>query len=152
LRGKSTGFVLTYGTFDLFHIGHLELLRRLRQLGTELYVGVSTDEFNDMKGKKCITPFQDRLEIVRAIRYVSHAFPEMNWDQKRDDIERYSISTFAMGDDWIGKFDDLQDVCNVVYLPRTPLISTTDIKNRVRGIDDDLRLKLVEILGIAYKK
>jgi len=120
--------VLTYGTFDLFHIGHVNLLRRLRDLGDRLVVGCSTDAFNQSKGKKTVMPYTHREQILRANRYVDDVFPEENWDQKRDDIVREKASIFAMGDDWVGRFDDLGDLCEVVYLPRTRDVSTTDVR------------------------
>lgn len=121
--------VITYGTFDLFHVGHIRLLERLSNLGDKLVVGISSDEFNDLKGKSSFFSYEERAEIVRACRYVDDVFPEHAWEQKRVDIEKYNASIFAMGDDWTGKFDDLQDICDVVYLPRTEDISTTKIKN-----------------------
>ena len=120
--------VLTYGTFDLFHIGHLRLLERLRQLGGRLIVAVSTDEFNAGKGKRAVIPFAERAAIVGALKCVDLVIAERTWDQKRQDIIDYDVDIFGMGSDWVGKFDDLQDICNVVYLERTPLISTTGIK------------------------
>ncbi len=124
--------VITYGTFDLFHVGHLKLFERLSALGDRLYVGVSTDEFNANKGKKTIVPFSNRIQIVRAIRYVTDAFPEETWEQKRNDILRYKADVFAMGEDWAGKFDHLANVCEVVYLPRTVGVSSTQIKNNLQ--------------------
>lgn len=124
--------VLTYGTFDLFHLGHVRLLRRLAALGDELVVGCSTDEFNKLKGKKSVMPFEQRLEILEACRYVDKVLPERDWDQKRDDILREEISVFGMGDDWTGKFDHLTDICEVVYLPRTENISTTQLRAEVK--------------------
>ncbi|MFA7241076.1 MAG: adenylyltransferase/cytidyltransferase family protein [Sulfuricellaceae bacterium] len=129
--------VITYGTFDLFHIGHLNLLRRLRALGDRLVVGVSSDEFNTIKGKSTIVPYEHRAEILRALRFVDVVFPEQNWEQKREDIIREKAQIFAMGDDWTGKFDDLGDVCDVIYLPRTREISTTDIKQMVSMLHRD---------------
>jgi glycerol-3-phosphate cytidylyltransferase len=129
--------VITYGTFDLFHIGHLRLLQRLRGLGDRLVVGVSTDEFNAIKGKKTVVPFEHRIEIIRAMRHVDDAFPETNWQQKRDDIRRERADIFAMGDDWVGKFDDLEDLCEVVYLPRTRDVSTTEIRQMVAALHAD---------------
>jgi len=120
--------ILTYGTFDMFHIGHLNLLKRLKNMGDELIVGVSTDEFNELKGKKTLIPFEHRAEIVKSIKYVDKVIPEQSWDQKVNDIKQYNVSIFAMGDDWKGKFDYLKDYCEVVYLPRTADVSTTQLK------------------------
>ena len=123
--------VITYGTFDLFHVGHLKLLERARALGDRLVVGVSTDAFNEGKGKRTVIPYADRAAIVRAIRCVDDVIPEESWEQKPDDIRRLGITTFVMGDDWRGKFDDLKKLCEVVYLPRTSMVSTTSIKEAV---------------------
>lgn len=128
--------VLTYGTFDLFHIGHLNILRRLKEKGDRLIVGVSTDEFNAIKGKKPVVPFDQRIEIVRAIRYVDEAIPEENWEQKRLDIQKYNANVFGIGEDWKGKFDDLDDQVEVVYLPRTSGISTTEMKRVLSEFDE----------------
>lgn len=128
--------VLTYGTFDLFHIGHLNILKRLREKGDRLVVGVSTDEFNALKGKKPVVPFEQRLEIVKAIRYVDDAIPEETWEQKREDITKYGASVFGIGEDWRGKFDDLGDEVEVVYLPRTSGISTTEMKRVLSEFDE----------------
>ena len=127
--------VLTYGTFDLFHIGHLNLLRRLRALGDRLIVGVSTDEFNALKGKKTIIGFEDRIEIVRNLKCVDMAIPEDNWEQKVDDIRRHGVSIFGMGSDWEGRFDELKAHCEVVYLPRTEGVSSTQIKKTLQVLD-----------------
>jgi glycerol-3-phosphate cytidylyltransferase len=121
------GRVLTYGTFDLFHIGHLNMLERLRAIGDELYVGVSTDSFNEIKGKRCVFSYDDRVRIVSMIKCVDRVFPEIYWGQKRHDIKNFNVSTFGIGNDWQGKFDDLSDICRVCYLPRTENISTTAI-------------------------
>ena len=126
--------VITYGTFDIFHAGHLNILRRARELGDRLVVGVSTDEFNLLKGKRCVFPYEERAAIVSAVRYVDEVFPESSWEQKRADIIRYSADTFVMGDDWRGMFDDLYDVVQIVYLPRTPSVSTTEVKDALRGL------------------
>lgn len=131
-----TKTVLTYGTFDLFHIGHLNILKRLKEKGDHLVVGVSTDGFNAIKGKKPIVPFDQRIEIVRSIRYVDEAILEDNWEQKRLDIEKYDVDVFGIGDDWRGKFDDLEDRVEVVYLPRTSGISTTDMKRILSAFDE----------------
>ena len=121
--------VITYGTFDLFHYGHINLLRRAKELGDYLVVVLSTDEFNwNEKQKKCYFSYEDRKKMLEAIRYVDLVVPEENRDQKRSDVQKYNIDTFVMGDDWKGKFDFLKDLCEVVYLPRTPDISTTQIK------------------------
>ena len=128
--------VLTYGTFDLFHIGHLNILKRLSALGDRLIVGVSTDEFNALKGKKPVVPFDQRIEIVRSIRYVDDAIPEDRWEQKREDIAKYGVDVFGIGEDWKGKFDDLGDSVEVVYLPRTSGISTTEMKRVLSAFDE----------------
>lgn len=127
--------VITYGTFDLFHIGHLNLLKRLKELGDYLIVAVSTDEFNAEKNKQTIVPFSDRIEIVRSVRYVDLAIPETDWAQKPKDIKHYGVSTFGMGHDWEGKFDELNQFCEVIYLPRTPNISSTDVKKLLKILD-----------------
>lgn len=124
--------VITYGTFDLLHPGHINLLRRAKDLGDELYVGLSTDEFNQMKGKTAVLTYEQRKTVLESIRYVDHVFPESDWEQKTSDIKKYEINCFVMGDDWKGKFDFLKDYCTVVYLPRTPDISTTDIKQKIQ--------------------
>lgn len=123
--------VITYGTFDLLHYGHINLLRRARELGDYLVVVISTDEFNwNEKGKKCYFTYEQRKAMVEAIRYVDRVIPETNWEQKRTDVHDYDIDVFVMGDDWEGKFDFLKEEgVEVVYLPRTPEISTTQIKN-----------------------
>lgn len=120
--------VVTYGTFDLFHVGHVRLLERLAKLGDELIVFVSTDEFNSIKGKTCVMPYEQRAELVGACKYVSKVMPEKAWEQKRSDILRERAAILAMGDDWAGKFDEFSDICEVVYLPRTEDISSTSLK------------------------
>ena len=125
--------VITYGTFDIFHAGHVRMLRRARELGDRLYVGVSTDEFNIQKGKRSLFTYEERAEIVGANRHVDGVFPESSWEQRRQDIERYGAAVFVIGDDWAGKFDHLNDMVNVVYLPRTPSVSTTEVKASLRG-------------------
>lgn len=127
--------VLTYGTFDLFHIGHVRLLERLAALGDRLIVGVSTDEFNREKGKQCLIPYEQRAEIVRAMKHVDLVIPESRWEQKADDIIAHKVDIFAMGSDWEGKFDALKEYCEVVYLPRTEGISTTEIKSLLTVFD-----------------
>ena len=120
--------VITYGTYDLLHYGHINLLRRARERGDYLIVALSTDESNAVKGKKSYFPYEKRKALLEAIRYVDLVIPEENWEQKAADIRLYHIDTFVMGDDWEGKFDYLKEYCEVVYLPRTPEISTTQIK------------------------
>lgn len=125
--------VITYGTFDLLHYGHVNLLRRAKKLGDYLIVGLSTDEFNaNQKQKKCYFSYNKRKKLVESIRYVDLVIPEENWDQKISDIKEFKIDTFVIGDDWKGKFDFLKDYCEVVYLPRTPEISTTQIKKDLK--------------------
>ena len=123
--------VITYGTFDLLHYGHINLLRRARELGDYLVVVVSTDVFNwNEKNKKCYFSYEKRKAMVESIRYVDLVVPEENWEQKRTDVHKYDIDVFVMGDDWQGKFDFLKEEgVEVVYLPRTPEISSTQIKN-----------------------
>jgi glycerol-3-phosphate cytidylyltransferase len=121
--------VITYGTFDLLHYGHINLLRRAKALGDYLIVALSTDEFNsNMKHKYCYFSYEQRKNLLESIRYVDLVIPEENWEQKSTDISLYHIDTFVMGDDWKGKFDFLKNQCEVVYLPRTEEISTTKIK------------------------
>ena len=125
--------VITYGTFDLLHYGHIRLLQRCKAQGDYLVVALSTDEFNAGKGKKSYFSYADRKNMLEAIRYVDLVIPEESWEQKKTDVDRYDIDVFVMGDDWAGEFDFLQDQCEVVYLPRTPEISTTQIKNDLKG-------------------
>ena len=122
--------VITYGTFDLLHYGHINLLKRAKEHGDYLVVCLSTDEFNwEQKQKKCYFSYEIRKALLEAIRYVDLVIPEESWDQKKTDVREYHIDTFVMGEDWEGKFDFLKDEgCEVVYLPRTPEISTTKIK------------------------
>ena len=125
--------VLTYGTFDLLHYGHINLLKRAKALGDYLIVALSTDEFNAGKGKKAFHDYETRKMMLEAIRYVDLVIPEESWDQKISDVKEFKVDTFVIGDDWTGKFDFLKDYCEVVYLPRTPEISTTQIKNELKG-------------------
>ena len=121
--------ILTYGTYDLLHWGHIRLLKRAKQLGDYLIVGLSTDEFNAIKGKKAYHSYEERKMMLEAIRYVDLVIPENEWGQKAKDIQEYHADVFVMGDDWEGKFDELKAYCEVVYLPRTEGISTTKIKD-----------------------
>lgn len=127
--------VITYGTFDLLHYGHINLLRRAKQYGDYLIVALSTDDFNwNQKRKKCYFSFDKRKALLEAIRYVDLVIPEESWDQIVTDVREYHIDTFVMGDDWKGEFDFLQDEgVDVVYLPRTPEVSTTQIKRDLKS-------------------
>ena len=125
--------VITYGTYDLLHYGHIALLKRARALGDFLVVALSSDEFNAGKGKQAYFSYEERKVMLEAIRYVDLVVPEQTWGQKTGDITRYGIDVFVMGDDWDGEFDDqLKGLCEVVYLPRTPEVSTTQIKSDMR--------------------
>lgn len=124
--------VITYGTFDLLHFGHINLLRRAKELGDYLVVALSTDEFNlNEKNKKAYFNYEYRKQLLEAIKYVDEVIPENSWEQKVEDIKKYKIDIFVMGDDWEGKFDYLNNCCEVTYLPRTPDISTTKIKQEL---------------------
>ena len=126
--------VITYGTFDLLHAGHINILRRAKDLGDYLIVAVSSDEFNAIKGKKAYHSFEDRKLILEAIKYVDEVIPEEHWEQKVEDVVDHNVDVFVMGDDWVGEFDFLKDHCEVVYLPRTEGISTTKIKQDLNKI------------------
>ena len=122
--------ILTYGTYDLLHYGHIRLLKRAKELGDYLIVAVSTDEFNAIKNKKAYHNYETRKKMLEAIRYVDLVIPENNWEQKINDVKEYKIDTVVMGSDWAGsdRFDYLKEYCDVVYLDRTEGISTTKIK------------------------
>lgn len=128
--------VITYGTFDVLHFGHVNLLRRAKALGDYLIVALSSDEFNLIKNKKSYYTYEQRKSIIEACRYVDLVIPEDNWEQKTDDIKKYQIDVFVMGDDWKGKFDFLKDCCEVVYLPRTPDVSSTMTKEYLNSDRD----------------
>lgn len=136
--------VLTYGTYDLLHRGHVLLLQRAKQLGDRLIVGLSTDAFTQLKGKTCYYSYEERFLILSAIKYVDEIIPESSWDQKTNDIVEHEVSTFVMGDDWEGKFDHLNGLCEVVYLPRTTGISTNQLKEYIAGLDTDVDLNSIE--------
>ncbi len=135
--------ILTYGTFDLLHYGHIRLLQRAKALGDYLIVAVSTDEFNALKGKKSYHNYETRKKMLEAIRYVDLVIPEDNWEQKIDDVKTYHVDVVVMGSDWAGsdRFEYLNDYCEVVYLDRTEGISTTKIKKElglqepINGVD-----------------
>ncbi len=121
--------VITYGTFDLLHYGHINLLQRARNLGDYLIVALSTDTFNSReKNKVTYFTYAERKRLLEAVRYVDLVIPEKSWEQKIADVREFKADIFVMGDDWKGKFDFLQEYCEVVYLKRTPEISTTKIK------------------------
>jgi glycerol-3-phosphate cytidylyltransferase len=124
---------LTYGTYDLFHIGHVRLFERIKRRYGFLVVAVSTDEFNALKGKRSVVPFADRLAMVQACRHVDLAIAETCWEQKESDVLRYGADAFVMGSDWQGRFDFLKPLCEVVYLPRTEGVSSTELKQAVRS-------------------
>lgn len=125
--------IITYGTFDLLHYGHINLLRRAKEMGDYLIVALSTDEFNwNEKHKKCYFTYEQRKKLLEAIRYVDLVIPEENWAQKVSDVQEFRVDTFVMGDDWAGKFDFLKEYCEVVYLPRTPEISSSQIKQDLK--------------------
>ena len=132
--GKKKTRIITYGTFDMFHIGHLRLLNRLSTMADELIVAVSTDEFNELKGKKVLIPYKQRSEIVKNIKCVHKVIAEKTWDQKIKDIQKYKIDTFAIGNDWKGEFDFLKEYCEVIYLKRTKNISTTKLKKSLGSL------------------
>lgn len=120
--------VITYGTFDLIHMGHINILRRAKEMGDYLVVAISTDEFNTMKHKQAYYSFEQRKQILEAIRYVDEVIPENTWDQKVQDVKEHDIDIFVMGHDWEGEFDFLKEYCEVIYLPRTEGVSTTKTK------------------------
>ena len=144
MKNKKT--LITYGTFDLFHIGHVRLLKRIKERGDTLIVAVSTDEFNAIKGKKTIIPFEQRKEIVESIKYVDLVIPENDWNQKKDDVLKHKVDEFVMGSDWEGKFDELKEFCNVSYLPRTNDISSSTLKNSLREISKISTTKLKDAI------
>lgn len=127
--------VITYGTFDLFHIGHLNILKKAKAQGDYLIVCLSTDKFNEIgKNKKTVISYDDRKAILEAIKYVDLVIPEDNWEQKIVDIKEFRINKFVMGNDWAGKFDFLKEFCEVIYLPRTENISSTDLKLHIKNV------------------
>lgn len=127
-EGRAPSVALTYGTYDLFHIGHVRLFERIKQRYDRLIVAVSTDEFNALKGKRSVVPFADRAAMVRACRYVDEVIAEQDWAQKAGDVLAYGADAVVMGSDWAGRFDELKSLCEVVYLPRTEGVSSTDLK------------------------
>lgn len=130
--------VLTYGTFDLLHYGHIEILRRAKDLaeGGKLIVAISSDEFNTVKAKTAHMPYEKRKELVEAIRYTDEVIAEENWEQKKHDIQKYNVDIFVMGSDWQGKFDELKELCEVHYLPRTPSVSSTALRRIIAELEE----------------
>jgi glycerol-3-phosphate cytidylyltransferase len=128
------GAAITYGTYDLFHVGHVRLFCRIKERYGFLVVAVSTDEFNALKGKKAVMPFADRIEMVRACRYVDLAIAETDWAQKERDIVTHGCRACVMGDDWQGRFDHLRGLCEVLYLPRTAGVSSSELKARAPSV------------------
>lgn len=133
MKEEKTKVVLTYGTYDLLHKGHIRLLKRAKELGDKLIVGLSTDEFNELKHKTSFFSYEDRREILESIRYVDEVIPERTWEQKVKDVQQFDVDIFVMGDDWKGKFDELEQYCKVVYLPRTKNISSTVVKEGLKN-------------------
>lgn len=129
--------VLTYGTFDLTHEGHISILERAKSYGDRLIVGLSTDEFNLVKNKHAVFSYQHRKKILEAIRYVDLVIPEYSWAQKEQDIKDYQVDVFVMGDDWKGHFDELKKFCEVIHLKRTEGISTSLLKNMFKKSHHD---------------
>ena len=132
---KKKRVVLTYGTYDLLHFGHIRLLKRASGLGNFLIVALSTEEFNKLKGKESFFSYEVRKEMLEAIRYVDLVIPEASWEQKRSDVITHHVDVVVMGDDWQSNphFENLRDLCEVVYLPRTTGISTTEIQRDIKG-------------------
>ncbi|MCL2161127.1 MAG: glycerol-3-phosphate cytidylyltransferase [Betaproteobacteria bacterium] len=123
--------IITYGTFDVLHYGHIRLLKRARDLGDYLIVACSSDEFNETKNKKSFYTYEQRKMILESVRYVDLVIPEYSWEQKIADMEKYFVDVFVMGDDWEGKFDFLKNYCEVIYLPRTPDVCSTNTKQHL---------------------
>ena len=149
MSNKPYKVALTYGTFDLFHIGHVQLIKRIRLMADRVIVGVSTDDFNLTKGKKTIIPFEHRSEIVANIVGVDLVIPESSWDQKELDIKKYDVDLFVIGDDWAGKFDYLSDLCVVKYLERTRDVSSTALKTALHGVDKEKLKQLKQFINAA---
>lgn len=141
------GTVITYGTFDMFHVGHLRLLKRMAELGERTIVGVSTDAFNERKGKKALIPFEERKEIIESLRFVDLVIPEEDWNQKVSDIQLYGVQTFVMGDDWQGRFDSLKPYCEVIYLERTSGVSSTELRGSLSRLLSSEK-EISDVLGL----
>ncbi|MCX5773225.1 MAG: adenylyltransferase/cytidyltransferase family protein [Fusobacteria bacterium] len=151
---KKLKTVITYGTFDMFHIGHLRMLQRLAEMGNKLIVAVSSDEFNALKGKKCLISYEQRAEIIGNLKMVDLVIPETHWEQKVEDVQKYDVDIFAIGDDWEGKFDFLKEFCEVKYMERTKDISTTQLKkslSKFLTIPKEDIIRALEVLEILKK-
>jgi|SRR5690625_1213246 len=136
MEEKTLKKIITYGTFDLIHTGHINILRRAKEMGDYLIVAISTDDFNSLKNKKAYHTFKNRKVVLEAIRYVDEVIPESSWSQKINDVVVHNIDIFVIGDDWEGEFDFLKEYCEVVYLPRTIGVSTTKIKRDLYKVKD----------------
>ena len=138
--------IITYGTFDLLHKGHINILKRAKDLWDHLTVAISSDEFNKIKNKTSFYSFEERKFLLEAIKYVDEVIPENDWEQKTRDVQERNIDIFVMGDDWEWKFDFLKEYCEVKYLPRTEGISTTKLKSTLKGINNENINKIEEVL------
>jgi glycerol-3-phosphate cytidylyltransferase len=156
-KNKKKTIAITYGTFDMFHIGHLKLLQRIKDMCDYLIVAVSTDEFNKQKGKKILIPYKQRALIVENIKCVNKVIAENSWEQKKYDIKKYDVNLLVMGDDWSSKFDFLSKYCKIIYIPRTQNISTTKLKKSLSAFlsvskEDILKaFEVIEILKQDFK-
>jgi glycerol-3-phosphate cytidylyltransferase len=156
-KNKKKTIAITYGTFDMFHIGHLKLLQRIKDMCDYLIVAVSTDEFNKQKGKKILIPYKQRALIVKNIKCVNKVIAENSWEQKKYDIKKYDVNLLVMGDDWNSKFDFLSKYCKIIYIPRTQNISTTKLKKSLSAFlsvskEDILKaFEVIEILKQDFK-
>lgn len=139
--------VITYWTFDILHKWHINILKRAKEMWDYLIVWISSDEFNNLKNKKSFYSYEERKFLLESIKYVDEVIPENDWAQKKEDIKKYSIDTFVMWDDWEWKFDELKEFCNVVYLPRTPEISTTKLKGLIWDMNNENIEKLEEVIS-----
>lgn len=139
--------IITYWTFDLLHRGHINILRRAKELWDHLTVAISSDEFNKIKNKTSFYGYEERKFMLEAIKYVDEVIPENDWEQKVRDVKERNIDVFVMWDDWEGKFDFLREYCEVIYLPRTEWISTTQLKSTLKGINNENIEKIEEVLN-----
>ncbi len=150
MSNKKYRTAITYGTYDLFHIGHLELIKKIRGMADRVIVAVSTDVFNEQKGKRTVIPFEQRIEIVNNIKGVDLVIAESSWEQKEHDIKKYGVDLFVIGDDWAGEFDFLKGLCDVKYLERTKDISSTSLKLILSNLDKSKIKELKGVLELAF--